>query len=158
MSPKCSIPHLSKQDCNEIQKVIEKYLMGMIISRSSGGVLYYIKIDPDLKVDLFSNFISALAMFGEEIVNIKTILIKGYKVELSIFAKNDLLITTFYRPDMVNEYFDEEAKKSLNLFYNQFKREIELKKTNQYLYEKFNDTMWQLIYDYLIRTGLIKKI
>ena len=72
--------------------------------------------DPSLNVDLISQFVAALNMFGAESVGkIKRILIEGLNVEMNIVSKHDLIGTIFFRPNMVKDHLDQEATMALEL-------------------------------------------
>lgn len=144
-------------ECAMVQKILKKYLMGIAISRSSGDVLYYLKIDDSIKIDLFSQFIAALSMFGEEIGNIRKISIEGLNIEMGIFAKHDLIISAFFRPDMVDDYLEQEAERCLDMFYSQFQQPIDNNRCNQDIYERFDNEMCHIIRDYLYRIGALKE-
>ena len=140
----------------DVQKIVEDYLMGIFICKSGGAVLYSYQLDPSLNVDLISQFVAALHMFGSENVgNIKRIIIEGINVEMSIVTHQDLIVTIFFRPKMVKDYLAMEAIKALKMFQKQFKPLIEQNRTNMTLYEKFDETICVLIHDYLIRVGVL---
>ena len=70
---------LTDEQCNLVQKKLKKFMLGIFICRDGGDVLFSYQIDPSLKIDLLSNFIAALSMFGEEnLGQIKRIFIEGY--------------------------------------------------------------------------------
>jgi hypothetical protein len=136
-----------------ISKVLKRYLMGIIISKNNGNILYEFQIDPSIKIDLFSQFIAALAMFGDELVNIKRIIIEGLNIEMSSLMKHGIIITAFFKPDMVKDYLETEAEQCLDEFYEAFKSSIESNRGNLDVYKKFDNRMWALIQAYLIRLG-----
>ena len=45
--------------------------MGIVVCQNTGTVLYEFRVHESIKIDLFSQFIAALAMFGEELGKIK---------------------------------------------------------------------------------------
>jgi hypothetical protein len=152
------LTNVPEKQCTLIKKVITRYILGIFICRSGGDVLYSFQVDPIVKVNLISNFIAALSMFGEENVGkIKRIFIEGLDIELNIVQKYDLIMAVFFRPNMVKDYLKEESKKTLDLFYSQFKSQIENSRNNQLLYQKFDNTMSEMIQEYLLRIGIIKE-
>lgn len=146
--------NLTEKELTYITKILRRYLMGIIISRDTGNILYEFQMDPTIKIDLFSQFIAALAMFGDELVNIKRIIIEGINIEMSSLMKNGLIITAFFKPDMVTDYLEAEAEKTLDEFYEVFKELIEKDRCNRDIYKKFDSRMWAIIQDYLIRLGV----
>lgn len=141
-----------------VQDVLREYLMGIFICRSGGSVLYSYQIDPSLNVHLISQFVAALQLFGSESVGkIKRILIEGLNVEMNIVAKHDLIVTIFFRPNMVKNYLNAEAIKGLDMFQKEFAEPLAQGKTNQRLFEAFDDGMCFLIHDYLIRVGFLNE-
>lgn len=150
--------NIPEKQCIIMKKILTKYILGIFICRSGGDVLYSFQVDPIVKVNLISNFIAALSMFGEENVGkIRRIFIEGLDIELNIVAKYDLIIAVFFRPNMVKDYLKEESKKALELFYERFKTQIESNRNNQSVYQKFDDNMCELIQEYLIRIGVLKE-
>mgnify|MGYP006306864729 CR=1 FL=1 len=139
-----------------VQKLVKEYLMGIFICRSGGSVLYSYQVDPNLNVDLISQFVAALNLFGtEKVGKIKRIIIEGINVEMSIVSEYNLIITIFFRPAMVKDYLKIESEKALKMFYKQYKPLLEQNRTNQMLYSKFDESMCVLIHDYLIRVGVL---
>ncbi len=146
----------SPTELSYINKILKKYLMGIIISRNSGDVLYSFQIDSSIKIDLFSQFIAALSIFGEEVGKIKRILIEGLNIEMTIVSsKNGLIFTSFFRPEMVSDYLDQEASKCLQIFYSTFKEPLDKGRCNQLIYESFEPQMYKIIRSYLIRIGAL---
>ncbi|MHA1820892.1 MAG: hypothetical protein ACTSU2_16885 [Promethearchaeota archaeon] len=155
---KFKILDLSENQCDYVQDVLKKYLMAICISMPNGDVLYFLKVDPRIKIDLFSQFLAALSIFGENAIGkIKRIIIEGLDVEVSIICKYDLIFTAFFRPDMVSDYLEEEGERCLKIFRELFKDQIKNHRTNQAIYERFDDIMCHLIRDYLVRIKVIKK-
>jgi len=141
-----------------MKKILTRYILGIFICRSGGDVLYSFQVDPIVKVNLISNFIAALSMFGEENVGkIRRIFIEGLDIELNIVQKYELIMAVFFRPNMVKDYLKEESKKTLDLFYQQFKSQIENNRNNQLLYQKFDNIMSEIIQEYLLRIGVIQQ-
>ncbi|WP_457558925.1 hypothetical protein [Candidatus Harpocratesius sp.] len=150
--------NIPKEQCKIIKEILKKYVLGIVISRSSGDVLYNFQVDPGIRVDLISQFIAALALFGEENVGqINRIFIGGLNIELSIIQRNELILTTFFRPNMVKNYLEEEAIKGLDLFYKKFKIPLEQKKSNQAIYESFDEEICHIITEYLKKIGVLKE-
>ncbi len=141
---------------HHVRKLVNEYLMGIFICKTGGTVLYSYQVDPSLNVNLISQFVAALNMFGSENVgNIKRIVIEGIDVEMSIVTKHDLIGTIFFRPNMVRDYLNAESLKALNMFHTQFETYISQNRSNQELYTKFDESICVLIHDYLIRVGVL---
>lgn len=152
---KASIP---EHQCKVIKKILKKYVLGLVVSRNTGDVLYNFQVDPEIRMDLISQFIAALAMFGEENVGqINRIFIGGINIELSIVQRHDLILTAFFRPNMVKDYLEEEAQRGLDLFYEKFRTQLQQKKNNQAIYESFDDEICHLITDYLVKIGVLQE-
>ncbi len=151
--------NLSNAQCEYIERILRKFLLGIFICRESGGILYSWQLDPNLRVELFSSFISALNLFGEENVGkIKRILIEGLDIEISVQAKHDLILIAFFKPDMVKDYLEEESQRGLDIFYDLYSSYIQSNRTNRNLYQEFDEIMWQLVQTYLIRIELLDPI
>ena len=127
--------------------------MGVFVARESGDILYSKRFRcGDLNLDLMSNFLSALSMFGEEnLGKIKRIAVEGLDVEMSVFAKHGLILVILYHPNMVQDYLDEEADLGLDRFYDEFKCFIKANINNQTIYQHFDNSMAEIIYKYLMR-------
>ncbi len=150
--------NLTPKQCSFIQKILKKYILGMFICKKGGDILYSYQIEHTLKIDLISNFIAALSMFGEENVGqIKRIFIEGINIEMNIVSKNDLILVSLFRPNMIKDHLEDEAKKILNKFYSLYKVQIEQGKTNLSIYLKFDDEMCHFILGYLTRIGAYKE-
>ena len=148
---------LSVQECDFVKKVLERYILGVYIARSTGGILYSFLVDPSIRVDLISNFIAALSMFGEEnLGKIKRIHVEGLQVEMGIVSKHDLICTAFYRPNMVKDYLQEEVEKLLDEFSEKFRKELDADIVNQTRYESFDDFMFEIIQEYLVRIKVLE--
>jgi hypothetical protein len=139
-----------------IQRILDHYLLGIYISRtSSGDILYKKEFQLHQRFPLLANFISALAMFGEEnIGQIKRIIVEGLDVEMVVISKHGLILTVLFKPNMVTDYLTEESGACLDQFYEQFKAQIESGKTNQEIYAKFDGEMNNFIFRYLSRIGV----
>jgi len=149
--------NLTPKQCAFIQKILKKYVLGMFICKKGGDILFSYQIDPKLKIDLISNFIAALSMFGEENVGqIKRIFIEGINIEMNIVTKYDLIIVSFFHPNMIKDHLEDEAIKILDKFYSLFKDPIKLGKTNLSIYQKFDVEMCHFILGYLTRIGVYK--
>ncbi len=150
--------NLTEKQCKFVQKILRKYILGMFICKKGGDILFSYQIDPKMKIDLISNFIAALSMFGEENVGqIKRIYIEGINVEINIVSKYDLIIVSFFRPNMIKDHLEEEAVKILDKFYLMFKEQIQKGKTNLSIYLKFDDEICLFILEYLKRIGVYKE-
>ncbi|MHA2017545.1 MAG: hypothetical protein ACTSXY_04635, partial [Promethearchaeota archaeon] len=76
----------------KIQKILNKYMLGVFIARKGGDILYskQFQSDSTININLMSNFISALSMFGEEnIGDIKRIFVEGLNITMNIVSKHD---------------------------------------------------------------------
>jgi hypothetical protein len=142
-----------------VESHLKKYILAIGICREGGDLLYSIQIDKSLNMDLITQFISALSMFGEEnLGKIERITIKGLKVEMSIVSKHNLIFLVLFRSDMVQDHLNEESEKGLDKFYQIFKSYIDQNKTNKALYYSFDTEMCLLIQDYLVRIGILECI
>ena len=149
---KTSIP---ESECKIIKAILKKYVLGIVISRNSGAILYNFQVDPKIRANLVSQFIAALSIFGEENVGqIKRIFIEGLDIEMNIIHRKGLILTSFFRPNMVKDYLEEEAVKGLDLFYSKFKVQLEANKSNQSIYQSFDDEICHIITDYLTKLGI----
>lgn len=139
-----------------IQRILNHYLLGIYISRTStGDILYKKEFQLQQRFPLIANFISALAIFGEEnLGQIKRIVVEGLDVEMVVISKHGLFLSILFHPNMVTDYLTEESGACLDQFYAQFKAPIEAGKTNQDLYAKFESEMNALIFRYLSRIGV----
>lgn len=150
-------PTLPEKQCTIVKKILKRYILGIFITRSGGDVLYSFQVEPRIKVDLIAQFIAALSMFGEENVGkIRRILIEGLDIELNLVVKNNLILATFFRPNMVQDYLTEESVRALDLFAEQFKEPLESGKNNLAIYEKFDNQLCLIIQDYLVRLNVIQ--
>ncbi len=141
-----------------IQRILDKYLLGIFIARKGGDILYskQFQKEKSINLDLMSNFISALSLFGEEnIGDIKRIFVEGLNLTMNIVAEHDLILTILFRPDMTQDFLDEEIHKGLDMFYHEYKTQIEKSLTNQAIYKKFDDKMAVLIHSYLVRINAL---
>ncbi len=150
-------PQLSEKKCRYIQKLLQKYLLGIYICRTGGDILYSFQIDPTLKIDLISQFIAALSMFGEQNVGkIRRIVIEGLDIEMSVFRKHNLICTAFFRPNMVKDHLVQEAENALDAFHHQFLSSLQKKVCNRTVYRAFDEDMGDLILNYLYRIKAIE--
>jgi hypothetical protein len=142
----------------KIHKILDKFLLGVFIARKGGDILYskQFQNNSTYNLDLMSNFISALSLFGEEnIGDIKRIFVEGLNLTMNIVSKHDLILTILFRPDMTQDFLDEEIHKGLDMFYNEYKTQIEKCQTNQDIFKKFDDKMAVLIHSYLVRINAL---
>ena len=140
-----------------VQRKLKKYMLGIFICRTGGDILFSYQIDPMLKIDLISNFIAALSMFGEENVGqIKRIFIEGLNVEMNIVSKYDLISVFFFKPNVVKDHLEVEAEILLDRFYAIFKEQIKLGKTNLNIYQEFEEDLCLSVLNYLRKLGLYK--
>ncbi len=150
-------PKLCRNDL--VESLLKKYILAIGICRSGGDLLYSIQLDKNLNLDLITQFISALSMFGEEnLGKIEKIIIKGLEVEMSIVSKYELIFLVLFKSGMVQDYLNEESEKGLDKFYQIFKTYIDQQKTNKALYYSFDTEMCLLIQDYLVRVGELECI
>ncbi|QEE15307.1 hypothetical protein DSAG12_01132 [Promethearchaeum syntrophicum] len=148
---------LTEEQYKLVQRKLKKYMLGIFICRTGGDILFSYQIDSTLKIDLISNFIAALSMFGKENVGqIKRIYIEGLNVEMNIVSKKSLITVFFFRPNMVKNHLEEEAEILLNRFYEVFKEPIELGKGNLGIYQKFEEELCISVLNYLRKLGLYK--
>ncbi len=146
---------LTDEQSKLVQKKLNKFMLGIFICRDGGDVLFSYQIDPTLKIDLISNFIAALSMFGEENVGqIKRIFIEGLDVEMNIVSKYGLISVFFFRPNMVKNHLEEEAEILLDRFYSIFKEPIEQGKTNLGIFLKFEEELCLCVLNYLRKLSL----
>ena len=139
-----------------VQKILEKYVVGGFIARQSGDVLFARQFNSNFHFELISNFLSALNVFGEENVGkIKRILIEGLDLELNIIQKHGLILTMVFRPNMVKDHLDLECNRALDQFYLKYHDAIEQHRSNQAIYQSFESSMMQIIWEYLIRLNAI---
>ena len=157
MSDEFKILDVSDMECQYIDGLLKKYIMGIVISTDTGNVLYHLQIDKSLKIDLYTQFIAALAMFGEEIGKIRRILIEGINIQITIKKKQNLIITSFFRPNVVQDYLAEEAEIILDVFHTQYKTLIDKDRSNQDLYNAFDNKICGIIYDYMVRIKAINE-
>ncbi len=138
-----------------IQRILEKYLIGVFISRESGSLLYSWQIDPTFRIDLVSQFIAALSIFGEEnLGHIKRIFIEGLETEIQVVAKHGLICVTVFKADMVKDHLDLEGIHILDQFVAKYSSQLEKNRCNQAIYRSFDPQFWDLIYEYLQRIGI----
>ena len=149
-------PNLPEAQVEHVKKIVKKFILGIYISRSGGDILYRFQVSQDMQPDLISNFIAALAMFGEEKIGaIKRIIIEGLNVELSIVSKHNLICVIFFRPNMVSNYLAEEAELGLDKFAEMFAEPLKNNRTNTLIYEKrFDAVMFQLVREYLQKMNI----
>jgi len=142
-----------------VQKFLEKYVLAIGICRTSGDLLYYFRVDKEIKIDLISQFIAALSMFGEESLgSIERVFIRGLDIEMSFVSKYDLIFVVLFRKGMVEDYLEEESAYGLEQFYQKFEKYIEAGKSNQNLYQSFDLEMCYLIQKFLVRIGILECI
>lgn len=141
-----------------IKKILQRYLKGIFITRESGSLLYSWQIDSHFQLDLISQFIAALSMFGEEkIGHIRRILIEGLNIEIAVVSKHGLIITTVFKADMVKDHLNLEGERILDRFVEQFSAPLAENRSNQSIYQQFDAEFWNFIYQYLHRIGIIEK-
>ncbi|MHA1476007.1 MAG: hypothetical protein ACTSRX_11495 [Promethearchaeota archaeon] len=148
---------ITDEQCLLVQKKLKKYMLGIFICRNGGDILFSYQIDPMLKIDLISNFIAALSMFGAENVGqIKLIFIEGLNVEMNIVSKYELISVFFFKPNVVKDHLEVEAEILLDRFYSIFKEPIEQGKTNLGIFLKFEEELCLSVLNYLRKLGLYK--
>ena len=140
-----------------VEDLLRKYILALGISRVGGNLLYCIQIDKSLKLDLISQFVAALSMFGEEnLGKIDRIMIKGLEIEMSVVTRHDLVFFIMFKPKMVQDYLDEESERSLEAFYQKYRPLLEANRSNRVLYEEFDKDMCLSIQNYLVRIGILE--
>jgi len=145
---------LTEEAFARLKSIIKKTIIGIHISRSGGDVLYSFTIDKTIKIDLISQFVAALSVFGDEMIGgIKQFIIKGVKVDVVIFFKHQLIISAFFHTSQIKgaDYLSEEAEIILDDFYNSFKEQLEKGRSNQLIYERFDNSMLSIIQNYFKR-------
>lgn len=151
---KTSLTVLSKEE--KIRKIMQKFVIGMYIGKSSGNVLYSYQIDPSINIELIPQFLSALSIFSEErIGKIKKIHVEGAKLQIMVISKHDLLLTVIFRPDMVQDFLVEEGEKGLSLFYEMYRENLEANHSNLEIFRGFDKVISEIIVDYLQRINAI---
>ncbi len=139
-----------------VQKIVKKYVLGIFVAREGGDILYSKQFSKELNLTLMGNFIAALSMFGEENVGkIKRIFIEGLDIEMNVVVKHGLILTMLFKPNMVKDFLPEFYEKGLSLFYQQFKENICQQRTNQAIFNRFDNQMVELLYDYLVKINVI---
>ena len=145
---------LTEEAFTRLKSNIKKTIIGIHISRSGGDVLYSFTIDKTIKIDLISQFIAALSVFGDEMIGgIKQFIIKGIKVDVVIYFKHQLIISAFFHTSQIKEadYLSEEAEIILDDFNKSFKEQLEKGRSNQLIYERFDNSMLSIIQNYFKR-------
>ena len=139
------------------EKILNKYLLGIFISRNTDGkLLYSWKIDPNFEIDLAANFVHALAMFGDS-VEYRRVFIEGINIEMNLYAKDNLQICIFFQPHMVKDHLEVEGKEALGLFIDLFGEKINHSPIREEEFFSFDGVMFQFIQDYLIRLGILRE-
>lgn len=139
-----------------IHDAMKEYLMGIFVCKSGGTLLYSFQIDPALNVHLISQFVAALQLFGAESVGmIKRINLEGINVEMNIVTDQDLILSAIFRPNAVpnKSLVYSAVLKALKMFRKEFSEPLAQGKINQTIYSRFDEYMYVLIHDYLIRVG-----
>lgn len=140
-----------------VENLLRQYILALGISRIGGDMLYCIQIDKSLKLDLISQFVAALSMFGEEnLGKIDRIMIKGLEIEMSVVTRHELVFFTMFRPHMTQDYLDEESEKTLVKFYRKYKSLLDANRSNRALFEGFDSDMCLSIQEYLVRVGILE--
>lgn len=142
-----------------VQKFLEKYILALSICKTSGTLLYSFRVDPSVKMELITQFIAALSMFGEENLGyIERVFIKGLDIEMSFITKHDLIFTVLFHSGMVTDYLNEEAVDAIDRFYELFQKNLDNDRTNIRLYEGFDHEMCIFIQKFLVRIGVLECI
>ncbi len=129
-----------------IKAFLERYVLGIVVSRYSGTVLYNFQVDPNIRVNNMSKFIAALSIFGEENVgSIRRIFIDGLDIEMRIIHRNKLVLTTFFRPNRVVDKFLSQGDEGLDQFYSKFKEQLDTGINDQSIYQSFDEEIFQII-------------
>lgn len=140
-----------------VQKFLEKYILSIGICRLTGDMLYCFRVDPHIKMELISQFIAALSMFGEEnLGKIQRVNIKGLEIEMSFVCKHDLIFVVLFHSGMVEDHLNEESEAGLDTFYAMFREPLEQKRSNRRIFDEFNKDMCILIQKFLVRIGVLE--
>ncbi len=135
---------------DKYQKTLEKYIVGVFISRKGGDILFSKSFDPKIQLPLIGNFIGALSLFGEENLGaIKRILVEGLNLEMNIVSKHDLIMTMVFRPNLVKEHSIEYYEHCLDLFYSDFQEQIDTGSTKLNDYYPFEPKLNEILAEYL---------
>ncbi|MHA1520660.1 MAG: hypothetical protein ACTSRK_10805 [Promethearchaeota archaeon] len=129
-----------------IKAFLERFVLGIVVSRYTGEVLYNFQVNPHIQVNKMTKFIAALSIFGEENVgSIKRIFIDGLDIEMRIIHRNNLVLTTFFRPNRVVDKFLSQADEGLDQFYSKYKEQLEAGISDQKIYQTFDEEIFQII-------------
>jgi hypothetical protein len=140
----------------DINAILNKFVKCIFITRKGGDLLYLKKYKCTANIDLFSNFIAAMNIFGEENVGkIENIFIKGLNIEMKVVVKHDLIISVLFNPAMVSDYLDEECGKALDEFNQKYLAQIKAGRTNQEIFKSFDKNLDHLIREYLMRINIL---
>ncbi len=144
---------------DKIDQFMGDYVKAVIISGQDGEILYSKQFSTDkVQVDLLSNFIAASMMFGETNAGkIERIFVKGKDAEIEIVTKHNLILTILFEPNTVNDFFEKESEKVLDLFYYQFKKQLKRGRTNRLIYQKFDKIMVILMFQFFSRIKIIDR-
>lgn len=103
-----------------------KFVRSFVICKNTGEYLIDYILDSDINPVMISSFVSALSMFGKENMGkIEEISVKGIDVEMTIVSKHNLILIVLMDRDFHKEIIREEGERILDLFYAQYKDDLE---------------------------------
>jgi hypothetical protein len=135
-------------------------MKGIIICNQTGIYLVDLILDSEINPVLFSSFVGALGMFGNENMGkIDEIIIKGLDIQMIIVNKYDLFLIAIMDKHFVKNDIHSEAEKALDLFYSLYKSKIEkcdpCQDINEFI--PFKKELYQQIKDYAENINKIEK-
>jgi len=144
----------------EEQKEVSKFIKGIIICYQTGIYLVDLILDSKINPVLFSSFVGALGMFGNENMGkIDEIVIKGLDIQMTIVNKYNLFLIAILDKHFVKNDIHSEVEKALDLFYSLYKSKIEkcdpCQDINEFI--PFKKALYQQIKDYTEKINKIEK-
>ena len=128
-----------------------KLLKGIVICKESGEYLLDLILDTKINPVLLSSFVGALGLFGENLGRIKEINIKGLDVEMIVVYKYNLIFVAILDKEIKKHNIREEAKKSLDMFYSLYRREIDENCSEISQFTSFKNILFTQIEEYFNR-------
>ena len=128
-----------------------KLLKGIVICKESGEYLLDLILDTKINPVLLSSFVGALGLFGENLGRIKEINIKGLDVEMIVVYKYNLIFVAILDKEFKKHNIREEAKKSLDMFYSLYRREIDENCSEISQFTSFKNILFTQIEEYFNR-------
>ncbi|HMF31844.1 MAG TPA: hypothetical protein VKK79_10535 [Candidatus Lokiarchaeia archaeon] len=109
----------------DISELDPNPIKAVVIANRAGCPLISAILTPLFNLELLTGFISAIGLFGDEVLQqIEEITIKGYKVEIFVAFNHGLFILAVLDSSAPKGNVREEAEKALDAFYNQYQEEI----------------------------------